>query len=191
MIVKFLESFKKLSNSSKLIASMILVICVISLLVQQTISIKELNANIASEEKLLSSENLRLSNIVKIKNNYPHFQEKLYQLEASIPNFPAEESILASLQETSEETSTDFTKVTFGKVSTGDGLSQISLSISFLGNFMSLLELLDKIKGASRLVRFDGLNLSKDNVKNSLKADIQAVTFYVSTDTKTVAIPRK
>lgn len=180
MIAKLFDFIKQLNTSSKLIGSVILVVFVVSLLVFQTISIRELNEAITAEEKALESDRARLLHIESIKANYKKSLEKLYTLEAGFPNSPSEESILASLQETSERSLTYFNKISFGKTSPGDGLTKISLAVSYTGNFYCLLDLLDKLKNGSRIIRIESLTVAKEKGKDSLKAEMQAIAFFSS-----------
>jgi Tfp pilus assembly protein PilO len=181
MIEKLYSFIKQLSTSSKLIGSVILVVFVVSLLVFQTLSIRDLNETIKKEENALNLDRTRLLHIESIKKNYLKSLEKLYSLEAKLPNTPSEESIITSLQETSESSLTDFSKISFGKTSTVNGLNQFSLSISYNGSFINLLELLNKINSGSRTVVIENLGISKERNKNNLKAEMQASAFYIPT----------
>lgn len=182
MISKLRDMYKNFNHSKNLILSVLATGLVLALLVFQTISISELKAKIVDEEKSIQSDRKRLDHLRDLKKNLSLHQEKLLRLEAAIPSSLLEESILVSLQHTAEASTNQLFKITFSKPIATEAFSQIPLTISYTGNYYSLLDLFYHLHNSPRALKVESFSISKEkNKATDLKAEIRAFAFYTAT----------
>jgi Tfp pilus assembly protein PilO len=181
MVNKMLNYINSVNNTVKLIAGIVVIVFVAFLLIFQTISINQLNLRIQKEQQILDESKKTFMYLKEIKSNFPKYQQKLFILESALPSSISEESIISSIQETSEISLLDLSKISIGESVQKEGYCEVGLSLNFSGSFENLLGLFDNLTFSKRAMSVSGINISKDkSSSNKLTAEIKAVSFYTS-----------
>lgn len=170
------------SNSKKaIVLGLVILVFILSavLLYVQYNVFRDLNAEVEEEEIALLAAQTRLTRLIEHRNNAAEYESRLAYAKSMIPDRPAEEDILRSIQRLAEDNNLRVVEIRFDGRNDMEDYTAMPLSIILEGSFQDIRQLLKQLYGGDRAVRVDNLSLNRvGEAGSSLRVAISANTFY-------------
>lgn len=119
--------------------------------------------------------------LLKIKADAPLYEQKFAQIDQKIPSNAEQGSLISYIQSEAVQTNIQFTQMQFDTQIPQKGYIQIPMKISFVGDYIELTNLLDRLSKGSRGIRVDDVTMTKNDPQSvsKVKAEITAIAFYM------------
>jgi len=170
-----------MNTKSKLLltASAATIVLLLVLSVFKIMHIKETSSEIDKIYVTIQQNKDRLSQLEALNSYQPELEDGYKKLIEQIPAIPDEQRVIALLDQYSKENNVVLLKFNFGEVTENDNLNELSLEVSFSGEYSSILKVLEKMENGERLFRINDIQLNGiENESKKIRADISAVVFY-------------
>jgi len=162
-----------------LISSFVIIILLLVLSVFKIMHIRETSAEIDQYNITINQKEKILSELKALKDYQSELDNAYKVLNEQIPAISDEQRVIALLDQYSKENEVVLLNINFGEVKEKDSFNELSLGLSFSGEYSSILKMLENMKNGERLFRIDDIQLSRiENNSKNIKADISAAVFY-------------
>jgi Tfp pilus assembly protein PilO len=171
---------KKESSSANTIVLFIIAILALLLVVLNISSLYQIQKTsdaLNSSTIRLDEYNKRFSKLNKMVQEKEQLMASFELLSKKIPLQSFENHILNSIEESVKENKTELINLQFGDYKENQDLIQIPLTLTVKGKYSDLIRLFTELEDGERLVRIDGINLTKDE-DLKVRADIIAFTYF-------------
>lgn len=170
---------KEGSSINKIIIAAIVLIALflIGLNVYSFLQIRSLSNELNISAAKLEERQQKLAELTKIEQKKEDLTAAFETLKKKIPLAPTENQVINTVEEYAEANRADLINLQIGKYKEDGELIQIPLNMSFKGRFSDLVKFLSTLENSERLIRIDGINLTKE-ADSKIRADIIALTYY-------------
>ncbi len=170
-----LRNIKVSPQKLTLVLGGLALILMVFLIVRQLGALTEARDRVEEEKQALEVAELQLEGLLELQQRAPEFEGYLATLEKLIPSEAREDHLLIFLEEEALEAGTHLTRVGFEGYQSADDYMEISLRLSFEGEYNSFLKILgqmQQLQGDHRAFRIENIDLSRESL------DMSVTTFY-------------
>lgn len=164
-----------------IVLAVVIAACMVYLISNQVTTLKNEQANVATEETNLQQARNRLTSLIKLTHQEDLMNSDIATCERLLPSEPMEDGLINDLQGLSDQSTTHFTEIHFDKRVPKSGYTEMPIKIFFTGKNEGFLKLLSGIQGWSRAIRIDNVHLSSTESDQSLsqvKGEIDGAAFF-------------
>ncbi len=145
----------------------------------QYMEYQEASRQLRQEEQLLAAVRKRLAGAEELAGKEEEYTARLGALQQLLPLEPAEERLLADLQDAADLAFLELQQVRFGEREEKEGYIEIPLQIALGGSFDGLLNFLDFLQGYGRALRINEIKVEQAGEGEDLATGVQAAVFML------------
>ena len=140
------------------------------LIINQLGALNDAQDRVSEESDALNLANIRLGQLVELRQRGPEFVNYWETLEQLIPAEAGEADLIISLDRMARNAGIELTEVRFDERGHTDEYVEVPLQISFRGEFRSFLEIIQNLQEGNRAFRIENINLDGERLDLNLKA---------------------
>lgn len=166
-------------NTPYLIFGTVVILLIILFATFRIVHIKETIASIDQEEQAYKENTAKLNQLMLISKKEEEFKQAISTMNGLIPDQAEDYDIINKINNFSSILDTNFIQIEFADMVVNNNINVMPFSLSFKGQYLSLIQLISDISSGERLIRIDDIDISQnDSVANSINVEIKARAFY-------------
>jgi Tfp pilus assembly protein PilO len=167
------------NTKTAVIVIFILVVAVFGyLLVNEIGNYKQKSNEIIQLEKKIAEQKGTIAMLKGIKNNIEKAEQQYDILCEMLPDEPFEDEIVFGIQGYAINASVKLNSINFLNRVDKNDITEMPMDLSFSGDYMGFLKLINSIMHGDRLIRIDGINI-RQRIDGELIIDMKATAFVV------------
>ncbi len=156
----------------------------------QAAKLAELDQQRATEETKLDTAKSTLTMLVQVRKTASESEFELVKIRTKMPSEPELPTLLVSLQSIADDAGVALLSITPGEPASQGDFSEIAISTSVSGSYVSIIDFLKRLEKASRELRVNTVNVASGTTYPDLDVKLTMSAYTMNNEMQTVpAVP--
>ena len=155
-------------------AAVFFLLIMVYLLINQWGNLTKAQQKMYEEEDYLHMANLRVQQLLEIRNRAPEFERYLAILDYLMPAEAYEDIVISELEHLAGSTGLELVRLRFGeRRAIGNNFVEMGMDVAFKGNFLQFINILKKIQlpgEKNRAFRIDSIQINQGLMELKINA---------------------